>query len=288
MKETSDMLLSYLRDMCYSEENADLDLDKLEKDFVPLGKGLMYLAKCISEYREFANALAKGDLNVSLPPAENELVSPLKSLHANLKHLAWQSQQVSKGDYKQRVDFMGEFADAFNLMINNLSDRQKELENCAYRDVMTCTYNRFYGMQTLDEWLDGNKQFALIFVDLDNLKYVNDKYGHSEGDEYIIRAAKHLQLFSENSVVCRIGGDEYMVLAPDTDYDEACCRMESIEYNIQNEEYLNGKDYYYSISHGIVVVEAGSGLSSSEVLSIADDRMYEHKRAKKKEWYSIA
>ena len=407
MSATSEMLFAYLRDMFYAKTGAELNLDKLDEDFLTLGKGLVYLARCIFEYHEFAYALSRGDLSISVPPPENELAAPLKSLHASLKHLTWQSQQVAKGDYKQHVDFMGEFADAFNTMVEQLADRQEklenevslsqkhakameqsnlllskltqyipeqifvvsadkyeilhsndragleidsdadyidkvmkllpegeplngghygdviftqfdteryltintyqiewneknalalviedvsdekkqllELENYAYRDALTHTYNRFYGMFTLNEWLEKRIPFALIFVDLDNLKYVNDRHGHSEGDEYIMRVARHLQSFSQRAVICRLGGDEFMLLSPETNFDEALNRMEELQNVIKNDDYLEGKDYYYSISLGIVAVGEDNELSSSEILSTADERMYEHKRARKKE-----
>ena len=406
MSETSDLLFAYLRNVFFDASNAELDIDKLEEDFVLFARGLMYFAQCIGEYNEFARALARGDLSVKPPPSGNELAAPLKTLQANLKHLTWQSQQVAKGDYKQRVDFMGEFADAFNLMVEQLSDRQtmleneintsrkhaeamemsnvllteltrhipeqifvvstekhevllsnelaqqelvnnpqyivnlmnllpekefvssgsyevsytqddaerylvintykiewhgehslaliiddisdekkqlKELEDFAYRDALTQSYNRFYGLLTLNEWLLARKRFSLIFVDLDNLKFVNDKYGHSEGDIYITKIATHLQTFSRDAVVCRLGGDEYMVLAPESGYDQALSRMEELQHAIQTDEYLDGKDMYYSISFGIVAVDESNELSSSDVLSVADERMYDHKRIRKKE-----
>ena len=407
MSVTSDILFGYLRDVFYAVPDADLELDKLEEDYVLFGKGLLYFAHCMAQYNDFANALAKGDLSAVAPPPENELAAPLKTLQANLKHLTWQSQQVAKGDYKQRVDFMGDFADAFNSMVELLADREKkledeieagrkhakameqsnlllsklmryfpeqiivvsegdnevlltndmakieleidpdyfdrlmkllpeqapnsgnryvetqltrdgtelylainayqiewrekmatamivndisaekkqlrELENFAYRDALTHTNNRFYGMLKLNEWLEEKKLFALIFVDLDNLKYINDVHGHPEGDEYIKRVARHLQTYSREAVICRVGGDEYMVLASGAEYDEAFARMNDIQHDIQNDKYLYGKEYFYSISFGIVSVDADNNMTASDVLSLADERMYEHKRARKKD-----
>ena len=124
MSSTSEILFEYLRDMFYNPSKAVLDIGKLDEDFVMLGQGLTYFAECFSQYNELAEGLAKGDLSVPLPPPENELAAPLKSLQASLKHLTWQSQQVAMGDYTQRVDFMGDFSSAFNMMIEQLSERQ--------------------------------------------------------------------------------------------------------------------------------------------------------------------
>jgi signal transduction histidine kinase len=75
------------------------------------------------EVNELAKSLSKGDLTGKLPPPDNELASPLKSLHASLKHLTWQAQQIAQGDYQQRVSFMGDFAAAFNTMAVQLEER---------------------------------------------------------------------------------------------------------------------------------------------------------------------
>jgi len=407
MSVTSDLLFNYLRDVFFGTQNAKLEIAKLDEDFVMFSKGLMYFAQCFFQYNEFAKALAKGDLSATAPPPENELVAPLKSLHASLKHLTWQTKQVAKGDYNQHVDFMGEFADAFNTMIEQLADRQRKLENeislsqkhakaleqsnlllsklthyipqqifvvaaekyevllmndfakkeiyrdtyyvqkvmdllpsCqdtrgsnyteiqlnqdneerylsinsyyiewkeinavalvindisddkklrreledqAYRDSLTHVYNRFYGMLVLSDWVSVKKRFALVFVDLDSLKYVNDEHGHNEGDEYIIRVSNHLRAFSASAELCRIGGDEFMLLIPNADECSARSCMEKISVMIENDEYLDDKNYRYSISYGIVAVDEKNNLSSSSILSMADERMYEHKRARKKE-----
>ena len=408
MSVTSDLLFAYLRSVFYPHEGSmELEIDKLDEDYALFAQGLMFFAKCFKEYNEYAHALARGDLSVKTPPPENELAAPLKSLHASLKHLTWQSQQVAKGDYKQRVDFMGEFADAFNTMIVQLAERQekleveiltshkhakameqsnlllsklmhyipeqifvvsledndlllanniakaeltansdyltkvmgllplqggqlgihyhdvsfiqdgamrylavnkyqiewggetavalvisdvsaekkqlKELEARAYHDALTQTYNRFFGMYMLNDLLNEKKQFSMVFVDLDNLKYVNDRYGHTEGDIYLLKVVSHLKKYSKYVTVCRIGGDEFMLLIVDEDYESVHDRMEEIQYAIQHDEYIRDKDCYYSISYGIVAVDSSNQMTSSEILSLADERMYEHKRSRKKQ-----
>lgn len=406
-RNTPEILFDYLQDIFYNSEQAKLDVDSLEEDFATFGKGLVYFAQCIAQYRELAIALGKGDLSTPLPSPENELAAPLKSLQASLKHLTWQSQQVAKGDYKQHVDFMGEFSNAFNQMIQQLAERQERLEqeinrsnnksmaleqsnklltnitqnipqqiivvnsdtkainflndsawvaidldnnfvndivekmsgidetdgkrfaeiqigsdankrylavhsymlewnrekaeafviddisegkkrmetleNYAYHDVMTRLYNRVYGMFLLNQWLEEKRNFILVFVDLDNLKYINDNYGHSEGDLYIISTARYLELCgSDNAVACRIGGDEFMLLLPDTELKEAYELMENFYNALRSDDYLQDKEYYYSASYGIASAIEDDIRSASELLSLADERMYNFKRMKKK------
>ena len=158
----------------------------------------------------------------------------------------------------------------------------ENFEPYVYRNYATKLYNQTFGMLTLNNWLRDKKRFVLIFADLDRLKYVNYEFGHSEGDAYIMNAAKHLKEFSPDAVVCRIGGDKFMLLVPDVSYEKAHFRMITIYYALQNDGYLKGKKYSYSISFGIVAVETGDKMSANEILAIADERMYEDKRMKKK------
>ncbi|MBF0451666.1 MAG: response regulator [Candidatus Magnetomorum sp.] len=70
--------------------------------------------------------LASGNLNITIPK-DNFLASPFKQLHSSLSHLTWQTQQIAMGDFEQRVDFMGDFSQAFNTMTNALKESQEQL-----------------------------------------------------------------------------------------------------------------------------------------------------------------
>ncbi|KPA12678.1 diguanylate cyclase (GGDEF) domain-containing protein, partial [Candidatus Magnetomorum sp. HK-1] len=70
--------------------------------------------------------LASGNLDITIPK-ENFLASPFKQLHSSLSHLTWQTQQIARGDFDQKVDFMGDFSQAFNTMTNALKESQEQL-----------------------------------------------------------------------------------------------------------------------------------------------------------------
>ena len=80
----------------------------------------------IFQIHQFIVPLAQGELSdIKLAP-NNYLASPFKELHSRLRHLTWQAKQVAKGDYSQRVDFMGEFSEAYNAMVIAL-ERNEQL-----------------------------------------------------------------------------------------------------------------------------------------------------------------
>jgi len=173
----------------------------------------------------------------------------------------------------------GHKAEAF--VISDIS-AEKSLEVQASRDGMTNLYNRQYGMTILTDWVAARRPFALTFFDLDSLKFINDTYGHNEGDRYIVTAANCLKIPVANSVTARIGGDEFMLLIPDADYYTAREYVLNSLKMLQNDSYLHGKDYEYSASYGIVAIDKENTLSAGEVLALADERMYENKRKRKK------
>jgi cytochrome c553 len=74
--------------------------------------------------------LSRGELDgVKLLEAGNYLSSPFKELHSHLLHLTWQAKRVAAGDYSQRVDFMGEFSEAFNAMVAALDENRQALQS---------------------------------------------------------------------------------------------------------------------------------------------------------------
>lgn len=400
-------MFDFLRDVIYNSQTANLDIERLPENFRNLGKGLLYFAECVTEATAFAKALSRGELDSTEPSRGNEIAAPLKSLKASLKHLTWQTQQVAKGDYKQRVGFMGEFASSFNMMIDQLDQRQTallkeieinvqktealeqnnsllealtrhisqwiaviakdsgkwlytnrdpekilsdanswnelcawietqlkdlrdgvgqtiaevamparhspqyfsvvihplhwyendavafvftdvssekrhlhKLETAAYHDTLTKVFNRHYGMETLTQWMGEGISFIICFVDMDNLKYVNDNFGHSEGDKYILKVVDVLRGFSENTLICRLGGDEFMLLSQDYTVEEAEAKLESLRniLSLCNDEQDNSYNYNHSLSYGVVGVETGNTMSASELLGIADEKMYKYKR----------
>jgi len=79
------------------------------------------------EIKSFIVPLSEGNLKIEPPPKRNILASPFKQLYASLRHLTWQTQQIAKGDFNQHVDFMGDFSQAFNSMVESLKEARSQL-----------------------------------------------------------------------------------------------------------------------------------------------------------------
>lgn len=125
--EVQDILFQYLKDLIYHVDKAQLDLKQLPAEFQKLGQGMQLLGKWMEQNRKFSLAMAKGNLSYDEVDRENAVAAPMKELQSMLRHLAWQTQQVAKGDYSQVVDFMGEFSEDFNTMTRQLQERRDAL-----------------------------------------------------------------------------------------------------------------------------------------------------------------
>jgi diguanylate cyclase (GGDEF)-like protein len=121
----------------------------------------------------------------------------------------------------------------------------------------------------------------LLFIDLDDLKLINDQHGHHEGDQALIGLAQILKkTFRESDIIARIGGDEFVVLLESTDEksEKMITRLhESVrEYNAKRSEPI------LSISLGTAHFDPECPISIEELLAMADASMYAQKREKSK------
>lgn len=171
-----DILFEYLRKIIYDTENAELDLEQLPPEFRKLGMGMQLLGKWISEEKKLNASVSRGDLTYEGFDSENVLIGPIKELQGNLRHLTWQTKQVAKGDYSQKVDFMGEFSEAFNTMTRLLQERRLALirekqeveaknEELRYvSDLVNALTNHSHNMIFIHSADDGKELFRNAFA----------------------------------------------------------------------------------------------------------------------------
>jgi hypothetical protein len=108
---------------------ARIDIERFDNEIEhELGEMLNQFSDFMQEIQEFIIPLSQGELHDIKLQSKNFLASPFKELHSRLLHLTWQATQVANGDYGQRVDFMGDFSEAFNSMIISLDHKEKLLE----------------------------------------------------------------------------------------------------------------------------------------------------------------
>jgi diguanylate cyclase len=188
-------------------------------------------------------------------------------------------------DLKRENEGFLKKVEAQQKVINELSSKLETVEAEANLDPLTDLFNRRSLERALEDFFTLCKQskmsFSLVLIDLDDFKYVNDKYGHHVGDLVLAKVAKVLRTsMRAKDIVGRWGGDEFVAIMPNTDLENAKKVIERIKSKIEKIEILaEGKRFKVSISAG--VVQCGENCQSLlDMIKEADKLMYEDKKKK--------
>lgn len=161
--------------------------------------------------------------------------------------------------------------------------RESSIEHIANSDPLTGLYNRRYCMEMLEEFIEEKSAFSICYADLDGLKYVNDHYGHAVGDQYLLTVSRIFrEIFRSSDIVCRIGGDEFVILLQNCPMPFLITRMKQVYDRIDALSDHNEWGIPMSISYGICSCEESNMLTAEEILEQADTKMYAFKQENKK------
>ena len=170
--------------------------------------------------------------------------------------------------------------------ISSIVDVEKRVLHDAYMDRLTGLPNRRAFLPMLEracEQRPGSRElFALMFLDLDKFKAVNDNLGHAVGDELLAAAARRIEACKgPNGVVARLGGDEFVVLLPDAESEEAALATARAIHEALSRPYeLSGREVQSGASVGIAMGGV-PGRTASDILRDADHAMYQAKTGRK-------
>jgi diguanylate cyclase (GGDEF)-like protein len=168
-----------------------------------------------------------------------------------------------------------------------ISAQEEALEESlkkSIKDPLTGLYNRTFFLDFIKKISKkrnfGNKKnrYVFIFLDLDNFKYVNDKFGHKKGDEVLQGVAKILkEIFRSKDCIIRFGGDEFIIISNGNFNVKNLNEKLTILQKRVEERF---KKFKISVSYGFAIYEEDSE-DIYNLIRIADKRMYANKRAKK-------
>ncbi|MFF2889782.1 putative bifunctional diguanylate cyclase/phosphodiesterase [Paenibacillus sp. NPDC057967] len=169
-----------------------------------------------------------------------------------------------------------------NARLNaKLNEAFRQLEHMAYYDMLTGLPNRQSLMKHLDMDIVQQKQLAVLFLDLDEFKHVNDMMGHSAGDQLLRDIADHLRHFADSSCfVARYAGDEFVLLCSYRRKEEIADLAERLVRSFQNPFHIGHKHIYTTISIGISLFPEDAG-EGETLIQYADKTMYSIKRGDK-------
>jgi len=190
---------------------------------------------------------------------------------------------IASGDFSQRVDFMGEFSESFNQMVQQLDESRHQLEIASRTDALTGVNNRRHFSELLEAEIERSRRYSsclsVMMFDLDHFKRVNDTYGHAAGDEALRTFTRTLQQsgLRKNDFWGRLGGEEFALALPETGIDNALIPAERIrslleETSIQHDLVT----FRITVSIGISQYQPGDTIES--VLGRADQAMYKAKQ----------
>lgn len=180
----------------------------------------------------------------------------------------------------------GSRASLFSLYdITDKKNYQKRIEQQAYTDFLTGLYNRLCCERDLawhiDEARKNGETGALLYLDLDDFKHINDGLGHQYGDILLKSISHSLQRVDGIRSTCyRMGGDEFVIVIPPRYYGQFERIVEQIRQIFSRPWYLKDADYYCTMSMGIVTFPDG-GDSVADLIKKADIAMYEAKKSGK-------
>lgn len=175
------------------------------------------------------------------------------------------------------------FRKTVRLRTRELSLKKEELEYLSYFDALTGLPNRMLLLDRLGQALrrrgNGERGPALLFIDLDNFKEINDSRGHKTGDDVLNAIARRFaKLIREGDTLARLGGDEFSVLLQGADADQAAIVAQKLLASLDEPVPAQDARYYVSASIGIVL--AGEPrVDGQEMLRNADTAMYLAKRS---------
>ncbi len=212
-------------------------------------------------------------------------VKPLEQLSKPLKSLAEGNTDIYVQPSRHRE--INNISSALNTTITALRERDATLLRLANHDSLTGLYNRNYFTEKLEQIAATNSTSALLFIDLDHFKYVNDTLGHEAGDRMLVQAARWLRhRLRECDTLCRFGGDEFTILIESTS-QEKVIQLANKLITTMSEQLIfidSNQNFQVSCSIGITMIDSDL-YTPDEFLSQADLACHEAKRAGRNRFY---
>ena len=216
-----------------------------------------------------------------------------KHITKSLEELTEAAEQVDKGNYNIALDYsgndeVGRLTSTFKRLTAHMKENITTLNRRAYIDALTSVRNKWAyasfidDLQTCLDADDGNMQFAVGVFDCDDLKLVNDKYGHDKGDIYLKKASHLMCHVFQHSPVFRIGGDEFSVILQNDSFRDRDELIREFKKAMAETNAAAGNPWeQVNVSFGIAEYDSEQDGAVIDVVRRADKNMYENKRNRK-------
>lgn len=211
-----------------------------------------------------------------------------------LSDLTEAAKQVDNGNYEFDLEYneddeIGILTRTFKVLVDHVKNHINDLSKRVYVDALTSVRNKgAYGdyIQKLQDQIDEGTvpvEFAIGVFDCDNLKLINDTYGHDKGDAYLKTASQLICRIYKHSPVFRIGGDEFAVILQNDDYRNRDDLI--IQFRESRDKLCEAAENEWeqvNVTMGLAVYDPDAEDMVIDVARSADQQMYENKRVRKK------
>lgn len=206
-----------------------------------------------------------------------------------LKQLTSAARQVDKGEYDVKLDYdsddeVGVLTKSFKALVNSVKEHMEELSSKVFIDALLGVQNKgafdenCINLQNQLEKDRENAKFAIGIFDCNNLKQINDKYGHDKGDIYLKTASRTISNSFRNCPVFRIGGDEFAVILTDDDYHNREFLIDRFEAATSRINDATDNPWeQVNIAMGIAEYDKNEDEFVGDVIRRADRIMYDNK-----------
>lgn len=211
-----------------------------------------------------------------------------RSITKPLKELTKEAKKMITGDMNaefniRQNDEIGELAKSFAAAKFHISQHMKQMQGLAFQDSLTGVRNKMaydnYRAELSDRIESGEvKSYGIAIFDTNNLKEINDTYGHENGNAYLINSCKLICQIFTHSPVFRIGGDEFLVVLTGRDLDNHHELMSQLKESMDLTKNASFPWKQISIACGFGIAEYAQGTTIEETFNKADKNMYKNKR----------
>jgi len=212
-----------------------------------------------------------------------------RSITKPLKKLTTEAKKMITGDMNaefniKQNDEIGELAKSFAAAKFHISQHMKQMQGLAFLDSLTGVRNKMAYDNYIAEFKsrieNGEvKSYGIAILDTNNLKEINDTYGHENGNAYLVNSCKLICQIFAHSPVFRIGGDEFLVILLDEDLDNHHDLLKQLEESMDLTKKASFPWKQISIACGIGIATYAKATTIADTFNKADSDMYKNKRA---------